>query len=170
MNRDLKFRAWTGEVMVSLPLAGLQYFDFEGSYVLSFAVDAYTGFWGHECYESASKQAGEYPLMQYTGLKDKNGKEIYEGDIIQYKKEGSSRRWDHDRFATSNKIGKATVKYDNGSFFIDGPVFIRLHQLLYYVDHGSHMHGEWVDKYSDFEVVGNIYENPELFQNEKEEQ
>ena len=71
---------------------------------------------------------------QYTGLKDKHGKEIYEGDIVLYGDE------------------KGVVIYHECEFSlkIKGEEYIQ--------------HGLLVEKsFRPFEVIGNIYENPELF-------
>lgn len=75
-------------------------------------------------------------LMQYTGLKDKNEKEIYEGDILKYfhKATGSIVR---------------EVIYKSGAFGIEGTV------------KGTHIiFGNILE--SEREVIGNVYENPEL--------
>lgn len=93
------------------------------------------------------------PIMQYTGLKDKNGKEIYEGDVVRIlytdwasKAESDSRTleqylidiahvmiviWSHNGFYVSNKI--------NG--YADS------------IEPGTHGY---------IEIIGNIYSNPEL--------
>jgi len=65
-------------------------------------------------------------LMQYTGLKDKNGKEIYEGDIILF-----DNQYKHE------------IKFING-MFIAGHIMMIEHLRM--------------------EVIGNIYENPEMLQ------
>ncbi|ARQ07073.1 YopX protein [Macrococcoides canis] len=77
-----------------------------------------------------------WEIMQSTGLHDKNGKEIYEGDIINCRD-----LWlDGDRRKTHKQI----VKYDSGMFSA-GYVSLRTSN-------------------STSEIIGNIYENPELLE------
>ena len=86
-------------------------------------------------------------VMQYTGLKDKNGVEIYEGDIIRAK---------HDDGGYD--IG-AVVYGRKGAFCIDLPnVATGIKSPLL-----NYIHGMMFDE-SDIEVIGNIYENPELLE------
>lgn len=79
------------------------------------------------------------PLMQYTGLKDKNDVEIYEEDNVRYPHIQSFKDvWQ--------------VKFHNGSFVIkQGNILICIRDLAYK---------------SKLEVIGNIYENPELLEGE----
>ncbi len=83
-------------------------------------------------------------IMQCTGLKDKNGREIYDGDILKFK-----LLEDFAAFGTNEKYVEiiAPVIYEYGGFFIEqSENSIFLGQL----------------PMSEIEVVGNIYENPEL--------
>lgn len=80
-------------------------------------------------------------LMQYTGLKDKNGKEIYEGDIVAEK----------GHYVNSDRLVYQKIQWkENYSCWLRGeyqrltPKNIKTYQI---------------------EVVGNIYDNPELLHN-----
>lgn len=82
-------------------------------------------------------------LMQYTGLKDKNGKEIYEGDILHSLSKAKSCivKWEQ-------QACQFWLMYENGKY-----------QEL------TATYGD-ENLYADtFEVIGNIYENPELLTN-----
>lgn len=68
-------------------------------------------------------------LMQFTGLKDKNGKEIYEEDIV---------RWNQTGYTQS-------IVFKHGAFCI-----------------GIELLSSYTEANLDIEVIGNIYENPEL--------
>lgn len=74
-------------------------------------------------------------LMQYTGLKDKNGKEIFEGDIVEVEAQ-----------CIGGRDFKGVVKFYDCSFFIDNGEDVI---LLF-------------DEVDPRIVLGNIYEHPEL--------
>lgn len=76
---------------------------------------------------------------RWTGLLDKNGKEIYEGDIVHYKAKG----WDWNM----------EVMFDDGGFCVKNAGI--KYELF---EHG-------IASSEIFEVIGNIYENPELIKN-----
>lgn len=81
----------------------------------------------------------EYELMLFTGLQDKNGKEIYEGDICNCR--------EYECF------GKIEWNEDNAGFY------------FYVVVEGGGFDEERLYEYADeLEVIGNIYENPELLE------
>lgn len=107
----------------------------------------------------------EFELMQYTGLKDKNGKEIYEGDIVSYP-DTESDYVDVGigvglKCAEMSCYGLAPVIFARGTFGLDCCGGESL---------GKGFHSfEWItDTYgftfNDLEVIGNIYENPELLE------
>jgi uncharacterized phage protein (TIGR01671 family) len=117
--KEIKFRAWDKENKEI-------YNDFHQTYMFTDSIN----------------DDNDYILMQYTGLKDKNGKEIYEGDIVRYKNDfamlGEPKKTDY------------TVEFKQGQFY----PFITREQ--------TDSIGYWRMMGEDVEVIGNIYEDKEL--------
>lgn len=92
----------------------------------------------------------QLPKMEYTGLKDKNGKEIYESDIVELLK------YDDSFMGGCSKV-RREVKWDTyyGASWNFGI---------------SHKDGEKRFSYpfpDDVEIIGNIHENPDLLKGDK---
>lgn len=82
---------------------------------------------------------------QYTGLTDKNGKWIFEGDIILFEDESPSNYEYHD--CTEMNCGE--IKFSDGQFYLTNRYAVEMEDLIY-------------DNKLDGEVIGNIHDNPEL--------
>lgn len=136
--REVKYRAWDKKRKEMFPVHELGFDRNCGKLVtikgyIHDEKDVWDVYGGHKMmYASESR----YELLEYTGLKDKNGREIYECDIVEQLSE---------RTYTSVK---GIVKFVDGSYVIetlsgDDGVFL-------------------FDDVAYNEVLGNIYENPEL--------
>lgn len=121
--REIKFRAWDADEKTMCPVYELHF----GERIIVARVNARNG-------KMLLVFSDETKLMQYTGVKDKNGVEIYEGDILL------------DDFAEEYYI----VKFFDGAFIAecDGVIY------------------DLADVALITAVVGNIYENPELTEEE----
>lgn len=130
MNREIKFRAWFSldKKMVEHENLSMQYDRDEG---FTFAFD-YMSYFDEE----NMKGTLNFELMQYTGLKDKNGKEIYEGDLL---KDGKG-------------VGEVKWVQEHCAFLIR-----TLNPHMYH-------YLESDERLTESEVTGNIYENPELLE------
>lgn len=143
MKREIKFRVWDND---NKKFCDPQRFVLTGDGSLM-QIERETVM-NHSCDPPEEEVASEfltYPQGSfvlaglYTGLMDKNGKEIYEGDILEFDN-GVSQ--DYER-----RIDRGVVQWNNDWQCWD-----------------YHPYNSWDVERETVEIVGNIYENPELLE------
>jgi uncharacterized phage protein (TIGR01671 family) len=147
--RDIKFRAWdiANREMNHLPNHGIDLFQ------LLICEDGWCIEFDNSEDDKRYYDEKDFVLMQYTSLKDKNGREIYEGDIILSPEDNNAQR---------------EVVFQDGMFGAMVPRKLYGEEGCENVDEFQPLdtiidYNYWKEKPSfTVEVIGNIHENPEL--------
>lgn len=151
MGREIKFRAWNGMEMEYDVVVGL----FGAFYVNPGAKGD-----GLDPNDAASLTpfntlySKQTPIMQFTGLKDKNGKEIYEGDIVRFL---WNPVFNEPSAMPEFEYTRPVSYYEKWGCFV----------MTIFSTKGENQHvavGSPTEAGGEIEVVGNIYENPELLE------
>lgn len=152
--RQPKFRAWDHDdkkiwkvVAISESIWG----DCEEAHIKVCEFDK-----SPEAKETDVRLSVNYDLMQWTGLKDKNGREIYEGDIVNFVDFDSSGGHREDREFTG------VIKYQSGLY----EIWKNNESEFFESDGAFILNHAWLQD-DDFEVIGNIYESKELLEKTK---
>ena len=146
---EIKFRAWDKARKEMTYITDLYWFEEEG---------VHDG--------SGNGHYADYELMPFSGVPDKNGKDIYEGDIVQY--------LTYDDFDCHSIVKFGEYKQDGSGGEYSGRKCVG-----FYVDVDNFTCPDWCDNEpecfpyymwqqnilevaSECEIIGNIYDNPEL--------
>lgn len=127
MKREIRFRAYSRHNHKMYPVSNIEW-DIDGRTWVT-ADDGKNGI------ELIDEEAN---LMQYVGLHDKNGREIYEGDVLD--------------IGLRNQDGKPVI----------APVSYETYAAGYVLDNGGN--GIWQRLTKDCEVIGNIFEDKQLLE------
>lgn len=142
-SREIKFRAWDGERMHKISGQGLHLVLWNDPTRIAWGVyDA------SEARVADSQYGGV--LMQYTGLKDKDGREIYEGDIVV------ADRYPFFNEGVPGYVG--VIEWAHGAWYYGLEC---VNKKLRGNAIGDQL-GADGKKVTEFRIIGNIYENPEL--------
>lgn len=139
--REIKFRAW-------IKSKNKMIYNEGDDIVTNYGVMGYYSIMGGDLCLDYS--LGEIELMQYTELKDKNGKEIYEGDILKYIE---PYKMENHLYQVKWRVNTGGSYLEAGQWFFKG------------INKGGAYPGEFT--LGDIEKIGNIHENPELMEKDK---
>lgn len=130
--REFKFRVWDKKTKQFLNQKE-HYLTLDGSGIVYNYKELDLGLLGAD--------SGNFVIQQFTGLKDKNGREIYEGDIIK------QQHHDHSK----------AMKFETQNYEVKFQTMVETHGKYY-----SGFYADVFEIYKYCEVIGNIFENPEL--------
>ncbi len=168
-NREIKFRAWNAKSkqwLMGYEMPNLGGFSLFGEMML---LGEWSALLNEFLFDRNGHKADDLIVMQLTGLKDKNGKEIYEGDIIGYVRAENDRDWLKGHDGIENKLAARSGIVE----FKDGKFVLHWHYGDTYDVMTKPIKIRWTDEYNDLldeldarknpivEVIGNIYENPD---------
>lgn len=143
--REVKFRAWDKVNEMWLKITGFETHVLDDGKTASINKGLGGMFHDGDYIGTFQKHAGEQnnvTLIQYTGLKDVNGREVYEGYVVE-----NERGY---RFEVINQFGCFGINVERKvSFSSDETmeIFIPLYHVI-----------------EDLKIIGNIFENPELLE------